>query len=414
MGSLDQGHVMSNKQLTVLAAGVLLLAPVSMTAARQSRLIHTQLTYGAPGNGSAPNFSPKGTQVALTDSAPSALLPAGAVRPAKSGTIQVGPGPASWIAVLATADAAHPADLCRLYVDRNRNGDFSDDGPAVASAVTQNEKTKAWWSSFPKTELSIPYGTSAARQAVEPYLVSVWIVREGDEAPNVLRYSVASWRTGTVQVGGVQALVAVMDADNNAIFDAHDMWSVLGAAEADAPKRVLSLSEARPTDRFMFLKAGAKELVLEFRDISRDGRAIDFAVVDRPITKAADRAPDDMLAPERSRSRTTVPFAWGRANLDAVLAAASASGKNVLVDFETTWCGPCKQMDQWIWNDAEVAAVLNARFVGVKLDGDVEKALVKRFGVRGYPTELILDSAGKELRRFEGYQSSKEILDWLK
>ena len=389
------------------------LALLALLNLPQDRLVHATLTYGAPGTGPAVNFSPKGTQVALTDVAASDALPAGAVRPAKRGMLEVGPDKRSWIPVLVTADASHPADLCQLFVDRNRNGNFADDSPAVTTTPTQNDKTKAWWSSFSKVELSIPYGDGPRSPIVEPYLTNLWIVRDGETAPSVLRFSVGSWRRGTVKIGDADALVAVMDSNNDAVFDAKDMWSVLGAAEPDAAKRVLTIAEARDTTRLMFVKTGDKELVLEFRRLSADGRSIDFAVVDRPMTKAADRAPDDMLAPERSRPRATTPFVWQHASFEAALAQARARNLKVIVDFETTWCGPCKQMDDWIWNDAEVAGALSAGYIGVKLDGDIEKALVKRYGVAGYPTGLIVDATGRELKRFLGYQSSRQILDWL-
>lgn len=68
---------------------------------------------------------------------------------------------------------------------------------------------------------------------------------------------------------------------------------------------------------------------------------------------------------------------------------------------------------EWIWTDAEVAALLNAGYVGVKLDGDLEKDLVKRFRVDGYPTLIVLDSSGKELQRF-GYNPSQAMLEILK
>src|SRR6185436_15696738 len=115
-------------------------------------------------------------------------------------------------------------------------------GPAVTSAPTQNEKTKAWWTSINKIELSIPY---SATKSAQPYLVNFWIVREDDQpAPDILRYSVNSWRYGTATVNGVKALVAAMDSDNNAIFDKNDMWSVMGAAEPNAEKAVLTITEA--------------------------------------------------------------------------------------------------------------------------------------------------------------------------
>ncbi len=139
---------------------------------------------------------------------------------------------------------------------------------------------------------------------------------------------------------------------------------------------------------------------------------MDMAVVDRPVTKAEDRKADDGLAVERARPRAKTPFAWGH-DLDAALAQAKTSGRRVFVDFETDWCGPCKSMDEWIYTDAEVAGVLSSGYVGVKLDGDIEKALVKRFTVAGYPTMIVLDGSGTELWRAVGYQSSKELLALL-
>jgi thioredoxin-related protein len=67
-------------------------------------------------------------------------------------------------------------------------------------------------------------------------------------------------------------------------------------------------------------------------------------------------------------------------------------------------------MDEWIWTDAEVAAALNDGFIGVKLDGDIEKALTKQHKVSGYPTMVVLDAKGAEITRAVGYQSSKDML----
>jgi thiol:disulfide interchange protein len=86
--------------------------------------------------------------------------------------------------------------------------------------------------------------------------------------------------------------------------------------------------------------------------------------------------------------------------LDEAMAAAMASGKRVFLYFETDWCGPCKTMDQWIWTDAEVVAALQAGYVGVKLDGDIEKEHVRRYDVKGYPVR--------------GYQSSHQLLDFVR
>lgn len=387
----------------------------ALLASQQSTVITVPLTYHAPdGKGPRPNFSPKGTQVSLTPLPDGQALPRGAVRPAMRGMIQVGPDRASWIPVLATASAAHPADLSQLFIDANRNGNFGDDGPAIVAKPTQNEKTKAWWSSFNAVDLRVRF---TGPERTEPYIVNFWIVREdGARVADILRYSRGSWRSGTVTINGVPALVAAMDGNNDALYGPGDSWSVVQASMPNAPTAVLSIKEARDTSRFMFVErgGGAKDLVLEFRSFAGDGSSVTFAVVDRPVSKAEDRLPDDMLATERPRARTTAAVIWSH-SFDDAIAAATAGGKRVFIDFETTWCGPCKTMDEWIWTDAEVAAALNAGYVGVKLDGDIEKAFVKRFNVTGYPTMVIVDPAtGRAVKSVSGYQSSAQMLIFLK
>jgi len=368
------------------------------------------LAYQAPGSGPSPNFSPKGTQVVLADVSAERHLPAGARRPAKVGTLQVGPDRSAWVRVLATSDADHPADLTRLFFDVNRNDDFADDGPPFEAVPSQREKTGDWWSSFSDIELSVPY----AGGHTEPFLVNAWIVRDGDAPPDLLRYSRRSWRAGTVSVNGVSALVAVMDANNDAVYTAGDYWSVLAASTPDAPKAVLSFDEARPAHRMMFVddEAAGREWVLELREIAPDGRSLSFAVVDRMTTKAMDRAGDDVVAAERSRPRTSEPVAWLH-DFDDAAAEAARTGRLLLIDFETDWCGPCKTMDEWIWSDAEVASAITAGYVGVKIDGDLEPSLVERFAVTGYPTMIVLDPAGDESGRAVGYQSSAQMIALL-
>ena len=122
-----------------------IVAAGTWTTAAQSNVVTVPLEYRAPGPGPTPNFSPAGTKVTLSDLPSSEPLPEGAVRPARKGVLQVGPSRDSWISVLAAASKPYSNDLTQVFVDANRNGKFTDDGPAVIAKPSQNEKTKAWW-----------------------------------------------------------------------------------------------------------------------------------------------------------------------------------------------------------------------------------------------------------------------------
>lgn len=388
------------------------LAPGRRLAA-QGEVIRATLEYESPITGKpSPNFSPKGTQVKLSPLPGGLALPPGGAQPARIGKIEVGPAGASPIEVLVTACPGHAADLCALFLDRNRNGNFADDGEPLVAVPTENPRTHAWWTSFNRVELPVSYGSAGT----QPYLVNFWLVREDSAGvPDVMRYSVSSWREGRVTVNGVEAIIAAMDADNNAVFDRNDTWSALAASEPDAERAVLSIAEARPTNRLMFLQENGRQIVLQWIGFAPDGSGVEFTTVDRNITKVADRAPDDLVRDERPRPRTEVPVVWGHGakGYAAALRQAKAEHRQVLLDFEAVWCGPCHTMDQWVWSDAAVAARIREGFVAVKIDADLEKALIKRYRIVGYPTMMIVDAAGREVKRVSEYQTSSQMLQFL-
>jgi thiol-disulfide isomerase/thioredoxin len=402
------------QSLTTAVLGCLLaMGHADLTA--QSNVYTVPLSYNAPGNSPGPNFSPIGTQIPLAVVATSLALPPGAAHPAQQGMIRIGPTQESWIPVLLAASADEPGDFNRLYIDTNRNGDFSDDGPPAVARLSSREKTGDVGHHFEEIELRVRFGEP---ERTEPFVVTFWFVTRADspEPDSVIRYTRRSWRSGSITVNGVRALVAAMDGNNDALYGPGDSWSIVEASLPEASKHVLSWREARGTDRLMFLQRGADEpdLVLEFRSFAEDGSSITFAVVDYEISKAEDRLADDMVAEERTRPRAATTYMWTD-DLDRAMVAAQASGGRVFLYFETDWCGPCKTMDQWIWTDAEVVAALEAGFVGVKLDGDIAREQVRRYEIVGYPNILIVDPAsGSKLRSVKGYQSSQQLLDFLR
>ncbi|HCF57421.1 MAG TPA: cytochrome C biogenesis protein [Myxococcales bacterium] len=77
---------------------------------------------------------------------------------------------------------------------------------------------------------------------------------------------------------------------------------------------------------------------------------------------------------------------------------ARAEGKPVVIDFYADWCAACKELAKITFVDRGFVAEAQ-RFVLVKIDGTDEteeiEQLYEKYGVRGLPTVLFLDSSGK-------------------
>jgi thiol-disulfide isomerase/thioredoxin len=95
-------------------------------------------------------------------------------------------------------------------------------------------------------------------------------------------------------------------------------------------------------------------------------------------------------------------------------ADATKTKRLVLVDFYTTWCMPCKKLDQTTWKDKEVLAWLKDTCVSIKLDAEKEESLAKQYKLNAYPTILLLKADGTEIDRFVGYKTPAELLSETK
>jgi thiol-disulfide isomerase/thioredoxin len=94
----------------------------------------------------------------------------------------------------------------------------------------------------------------------------------------------------------------------------------------------------------------------------------------------------------------------------AALERAGAEEKVVMVDFFTTWCGPCKKLDATTWKDPAVLAWLGEHTIALKLDAEVEVELARSYGIRAYPTMVFARPDGSELGRLVGYKDADGFL----
>ena len=95
-------------------------------------------------------------------------------------------------------------------------------------------------------------------------------------------------------------------------------------------------------------------------------------------------------------------------NWEQIKTKAQAENKAIFIDFYTTWCGPCKFMEQNVYVQKEVGDYMNANFVSVKVQMDVTakdndfvkswydtaKKMGAEYKVAAYPTLLFLNSEG--------------------
>lgn len=97
-------------------------------------------------------------------------------------------------------------------------------------------------------------------------------------------------------------------------------------------------------------------------------------------------------------------------------AEAGRQEKPIFVDVYADWCGPCKQMEKTVFPADSVHDLLTGRFVLAKINGDdpvTGDSLKKQFGIRAYPTYIVLSPTGKERKRHVGFMNTTSLIAWL-
>jgi thioredoxin-related protein/predicted small lipoprotein YifL len=114
---------------------------------------------------------------------------------------------------------------------------------------------------------------------------------------------------------------------------------------------------------------------------------------------------------------------WGD-DLPAALKQAQAEGKRVLINFTASdWHPDCialhdRVLTQPVFRDwaAQKLVLVRADFPRhtspPQAQADANKLLVHKYAVQGFPTLLLLDAAGKELHRIEGYENEDSLV-WV-
>ncbi|AFD06583.1 thioredoxin family protein [Solitalea canadensis] len=93
-------------------------------------------------------------------------------------------------------------------------------------------------------------------------------------------------------------------------------------------------------------------------------------------------------------------------------AKAKQENKLIFVDCYTSWCGPCKWMEKYVFTNDTAASYYNKTFVNYKLDMEKGEGIDfrKQYGVNSFPTYLFLDANGKLVHKAAGRMPTTEFV----
>ena len=114
------------------------------------------------------------------------------------------------------------------------------------------------------------------------------------------------------------------------------------------------------------------------------------------------------------------PVKWEH-DYQSALKRAKAEHKVIFMDLWTEWCGPCQYLQKNVFPSAEgqaaLAKVVPYSALVQKRDGTPiaeGTRLADEFKLNAFPTMVILDANGKEIRRQVGaFRSGAEFAAWL-
>jgi thioredoxin-related protein len=103
---------------------------------------------------------------------------------------------------------------------------------------------------------------------------------------------------------------------------------------------------------------------------------------------------------------------------------AKQENKYIFIDAYTTWCGPCKMMDKYVYPNDTVGDFFNEHFIAVKAQMDVTAEDDKRikewyndataiktaYAVEAYPSFIFLSPDGKIVHKEQGYRPVQKFL----
>lgn len=93
---------------------------------------------------------------------------------------------------------------------------------------------------------------------------------------------------------------------------------------------------------------------------------------------------------------------WQKWSAD-LFARAKAENRFVLLDMDAVWCHWCHVMEETTYHDPNVVALINKKYIPVRVDQDANPDLSNRYGDWGWPATIVFAPDGTEIIKRQGY-----------
>ncbi len=325
----------------------------------------------------------------------------------------------------------------KIYVDKNRNGDLTDDGDGAWAKKGGSADRTVYGVKTTTFLRAASWGTSTYERGHGDYGIGIYRIGTASLANTALMYRQGA-RVGTVKVDGKAHKAILVENDSDAMYSK--------PVETDADGKPKGKIEGRPVWLVVDMNddgtlGGKDDVTVDVRAPFKLGQTVYEAAIGKdgyrialtPTTKAV-----AVLTPPRAPQKpllavgATVPDfraeGWGGAPVHP----ADYKGKILILDFWATWCGPCQKsmphiervynavkdknvavLAVCVWDDKapytkwvpanQSKYTYSFAFDPAGTDGPNSIA-TKIFNVNGIPTTYIIGPDGKVADAIVGYE----------
>ncbi len=127
----------------------------------------------------------------------------------------------------------------------------------------------------------------------------------------------------------------------------------------------------------------------------------------RPRADGAPLEPEKQIAVDADFSRVQ----WLN-YYDALSEPSRETNRTMILYFTKKSCPGCTRMDKWTFTDERVLKAIKG-FMPIKIRGDADLQIVRRFAIQTFPMIVFAEADGGEIDRKAGYRSADSMIRWV-